>query len=197
MRNSALWSSLTALLLATACARPTAEPSGQSQPQTSTSPLTNATLKWPAVGSEDKVLQKSLLLEDRAAIDKTPMPVLWPSAPGVTRVAYIGQDAFYSIAATSVAEVPSGKSTATITVQGTRKLIEHENMPKGGISNRTFRGAPTFYTVNEGIVSATWFEYGVSYSVDVECSNRDDSRCGSDAYLQELVESLRFVGGQR
>lgn len=180
----------------TACAqRPTGEQSSQIQTQNA---LTDATIKWPAVGSEDKALLKSILAEDRVAIAKTPMPVLWPSAKDVLRTAYVGQDAFYSIAATSTVELASGtKSTATITVQGTRKLIDHEEMPKGGIGNRTYRGHSAFYTVNEGIVTATWFEFGVSYSVDVECSTAEDARCGGDAYLKDVIESLHFVGGMR
>ena len=177
--------------------RPTGEQAAAAQ-STQTAALTDASIKWPKVGSEDMALVKSLFAEDRVAIGMTPMPVLWPSAKNVVRTAYVGQDAFYSIAATSQLDLPSGnKSIATITVQGTRKFVEHEGMPTAPISNRTYRGKPAFFTVNEGIVSATWFEYGVSYTVDVECSSAEDSRCGGDGYVQELVESLRFVGGQR
>ena len=187
---------ITCCIAATACAqRPTGDQNSQLQAQNA---LTDATIKWPAVGSEDRALEKSLLAEDRNAIAKTPMPVLWPSAKDVVRTAYVGQDAFYSIAATSMLELPSGnKSIATITVQGTRKLIDHEEMPKGGIGNRTYRNKSAFYTVNEGIVTATWIEFGVSYSVDIECSLAEDARCGGDGYLKDVVESLRFVGGMR
>ncbi len=141
---------------------------------------------------------QTLSPQDRAAIDKTPMPVLWPSAEmKLSRTAFVARDAFYSLAATSTVELSAGESsTATLTVQGTRKMMQYENMPKN-ISNRTYRDTPAFFTVNEGIVSATWFEFGVSYSVDVECSAVGDPRCSGDGYLKELVESLRFVGGQR
>lgn len=189
---------LCALASLAACARSTSEHSTASQTQSTQTALTDATIKWPAVGSEDKILEKSLLAEDRAAIARTPVPVLWPNAKNIVRSAYVGQDAFYSIAATSTMDLPNGnKSTATINVQGTRKFVEIENMPKTGVTNRTYRNKPALFTVNEGIVTATWIEFGVSYSVDVECSTAEDARCGGDGYVQEIVESLRFVGGLR
>lgn len=195
MSTARLLLSFLLLPFAAACGRSTAEHSTPVQTQTA---LTDATIKWPAPGSEDKELAKGLLAEDRAAIARTPMPVLWPAAKNIVRSAYVAQDAYYSIAATSTADLPSGnKSVATINVQGTRKFVEHEDFPKNGFSNRTYRNKPAFFTVNEGIVSATWIEFGVSYTVDVECSTAEDARCGGDGYVQELVESLRFVGGLR
>ena len=160
--------------------------------------LTEATVSWPPVSSEDRALRQALSREDRAAIERTPIPVLWPAGTtGLRRTAFIGKDQFYSLAATAAAPLPGGgTATATITLQGTRRLMQYEHMPRG-VANRAYRNRPAYFTVNEGIASATWLEFGVSYSLDVECDTPVDARCMGDGYVKELVESLRLVGGRR
>lgn len=49
-----------------------------------------------------------------------------------------------------------------------------------------------------GIVSLSFVDFGVAYTVDVECARpKDDRRCTENDYVLRLAESLAVLGGGR
>jgi hypothetical protein len=140
----------------------------------------------PARASEAALENLSDVPEARAAIARSPVPVLAPTRVRIASPTLVVESAYYAL---------SGKDGgATIAIQGTRPALRYENLPPVP-GNRELRGLRGFVGVNEGIRTATWMEHGVAYSVDVECQDARDERCTSEIYLLELVEGLAFAGG--
>ena len=53
-------------------------------------------------------------------------------------------------------------------------------------------------TRTHGVVSLSFVDFGVAYSVDVECARpEDDARCTNNDYVLTLAESLAVLGGKR
>ena len=57
--------------------------------------------------------------------------------------------------------------------------------------NDRVRGVGASFTENEAIRIVTWFEQGVSYSVEIECAApMTDARCTGTEYARAIAESL-------
>jgi hypothetical protein len=153
-------------------------------------------LAWPKVESVDQAVLRALPAETQAAIAKTPLPVLWPQTQ-LSDVTFVGERAFYSVSGHVDDTLASGeRSRATIQVHAARELVTHAEFPAFQ-PNARVRGLGALFTINEDIATVTWLEHGVSYAVDVECSNAKDTRCQGDAFVRSVADSLSFVGGAR
>lgn len=59
------------------------------------------------------------------------------------------------------------------------------------------RGRPATITTNEGIVSVSWEEAGVSLALEVECARpADDPACGDASYVRARARSIVRIGGE-
>lgn len=185
---------LLASALVVACAeRPKAD-SGESVPSISAGKLTKSAVTLPAV-PRDEAARAALPAQERDKIDESFVPVLVPRA-AATDVHLVVEAGFYAYAGRIEAKLGDGRtSVATIAIQGNRFAHEHADFPKD-VSTHTFRGTRGIFTINEGIATATWAENGATYSVDVECSLSEDTRCHDEAFVLGLTKSLAFVGGR-
>lgn len=156
--------------------------------------LENATA--PLVASNAAAQWKALPEETRAKITASTVPVLWP-AETLEHTVLVSESAYYSVSGYRESVLPSGeKSRATITVQGTR--IMHNPEPVSNLAavyNAKVRGHDAFYTRNEEIATVTWIENGVSYAVDVECSNIEDAHCMGGTFVRRFGDQLTDLSG--
>ena len=171
-----------ALTLVAACNGSSSEPA----PLPKTNVVTQA-VAWPAESSVDTRAFETLG-DARSQVTRSPVPVLVP--PSDLRrdrtPTLIVEASFYAVTLHS--------GGATINVQGTRVAHVYEGIdPHPG--NRELRAGRGFVTENEGIRAASFVENGVAYSVDVECEDRHDDRCTSDAFVTDIVNRLAYVGG--
>jgi hypothetical protein len=148
-------------------------------------------IEWPAAGTQDQAARLSLSADGTrseaqisALLARSPVPVLVPRDRTLEKPTLsVGREYF---------ALTGRDRGTTIHTQGTRAATRHaEIAPVAG--NRDMRGTKGFVTENEGIRTAAWVEHGAAYSVDVECSQHDDARCQSDAYLLDVVSHLVFV----
>jgi hypothetical protein len=160
-------------------------------PATNTAPATAVpteirTPRWTERLDEHAVRRMSEA--SRAEVAQSPVPVLavadakWLASMVVTTGPH-----WY---ATSVRD-----GGLTVSIHGTRLAHVHQEIPAAEGRSRV-RGKPAFVTENEGIVSASWLEDGIAYALDVECYDRGDARCRSEAFVLELGRKLVFVGGR-
>ena len=148
----------------------------------------------PREGKSIDVLEK-LPASERAKIDESFVPVLVPRTPSA-EVHIVVEPGFYTYSGTMARTLPDGRvSRATVSVQGTRFAHEHEGFPQD-VTTHAMRGSRGLFTINEGITTTTWVENGAGYSVDVECSISDDTRCRDEAFVLEVTQGLAFVGGR-
>jgi len=65
--------------------------------------------------------------------------------------------------------------------------------PSGATPTATVRGRPAWETVNEAIRSLSWDEFGVAYSLEIECDRpEDDTRCSESTFLTEIASHLVY-----
>lgn len=149
---------------------------------TSTDGTVKPAIQTPKVAPDDAVLASLGVTRERVA--SSPVPVL--AARGLESPVVMVEAEYYAISA--------HVGTASIAIQGTRTAHSYEGV-KPTEGNRALRGGRGFVTVNEGIRTASFMENGAAYSVDVECASPSDTKCASDAFVVNLVESLVYVGG--
>ncbi len=190
--RSTLFPTLCAVLLGSLACSENHERSAQATaPQ-----VKEATVTWPAAQAPDEAALRHFTAEARSRIGKTPLPVLAP-AESLDGLVFVGEDAFYSVNGHSDRTLPSGEtSRLTVTVHAARRLYAHDEIP-ADVPTVPLRKTRGLSTVNEDIVTVTWIEGGVAYSVDAECSHVADARCQGDAYVRALAGALVFVGGAR
>lgn len=170
------------------------KPGAGDVPQVSAGRLVKTNLTTPREAKNLAVLEK-LPMSERAKIDESFVPVLVPSGPA-NQVHVVVEPGFYAYSGAVPRTLPDGRvSLATVSVQGTRYAHHHEGFPKD-VSTHPMRGTRGLFTINEGITTTTWIENGAGYSVDVECSIPDDTRCADEAFVLDLTASLTFVGGR-
>lgn len=144
-----------------------------------------AKVAWPQQIHE--AARAALSAEAREAVDRSPVPVLV-----VNRAAFLS--ASKVIAETNYYALSTQADGVTVSVQASRIAHKYDHIPPQQGPARV-RGIPAFVTENEKIWSATWEEYGLGYSIDVECAKLPDPRCDNDRFVLELAESLVYVGG--
>jgi hypothetical protein len=175
--------------LALACAQKESQPlPSQSSPQP-------AKVETSLRSKEPAVILAGVSEKTRAEIAKSPVAVLWPGT-GLAGAVFVGEPVFYSVSGYQDQTLPNGEtSRATITVQGTRATHNEEPVDVSKIQNVLAHGQRAHITRNEEIVTVTWVEAGIYYSVDVECSRNVDERCTRDAFVREIADGLVRLGG--
>ncbi|HZO14406.1 MAG TPA: hypothetical protein VFB62_14135 [Polyangiaceae bacterium] len=146
-----------------------------------------AKVEWPQ--RIDEGARAALSAEAREAVDRSPVPVMVVNrAPYLAASKVIAEPNYYALSIQA--------EGVTVAVQASRIAHKYDHIPPQQGPARV-RGIPAFTTENEKIWSATWEEFGVGYSIDVECKKLPDPRCESDRFVLELAESLVYVGGAR
>jgi hypothetical protein len=132
----------------------------------------------PALASTPRELLRSLPPAVQRQIRESEVAVLWPLEP-LNAPTLVRESVYYSVSGSQNAPLASGEtSRATLTVHATREMHNPEPVPNvHAVYNAKVRGHKAFYTRNEEIATVTWIENRVSYAVDAECSNIEDSRC--------------------
>lgn len=169
-------------------ASPTPKPQEVREPQHA-SPGRDAVRRdasWPGDEQVDRAARARLTEEAARAVSGSVVPVLVPPASAHLAKVVTGEN----FTAVSISD-----AGATIAIQASPLAFRYEGLPKIE-GKETLRGIRGFVTQNEAIWTASWNEFGVAYSVDVECASAEDARCKDDAYLRALVEALAYVGGK-
>jgi len=144
------------------------------------------TPSWPT--SVDGPALKELSEAARRELAHSPVPVLVVDEPKLLRTAVITTGPHWYALSTK----DGGLTTA---LHGTRLAHDYPEIPPAR-GRSEVRGRPAFITENEGIVSASWLENGVAYSLDLECFERQDTRCQGAAHVTAIANRLRYVGGE-
>lgn len=174
--------SLASAVIGIGCEQPPRDPG----PTTSSKTAAVEAPSWPT--AIDQGALSALDAESKAAVARSPVPVLVPNRPELLAVGKVmAEEHWFAFHAS--------KDGVTVHVQGTRIVHKHDDVaPAKG--NDTLRGVPAFVTRNEAIWTGSWREHGISYALDVECGEPSDARCATDAILRDLARDLVFVGGQ-
>lgn len=155
---------------------------------------------WPA--SRDDAARALLSTAARAELDASPVPALVPSDRTLAAAArVVVRDAFYSVSARAggIGLYVSGTRVAYRYAELDRELARRggPRTPDGRLPGpHTVRGTDAFVTQNEGVWSASFFEHGASYVVELTCDDPRDARCADDKLLRALAEGLSNVGGR-
>lgn len=65
--------------------------------------------------------------------------------------------------------------------------------PSGAVPTASVRGRPAWETVNEMIRGLSWEEFGVAYTLEIECDRPEgDTRCSESAFLQEVASHIVY-----
>jgi hypothetical protein len=176
--------------LAVGCQRPndsTSSGSAPLAPDQEGHSLVEQKVAWPNAGTLDRQALASLTPDARVAVATSTVPVLVPADPKLLAAGVVvAEKVFFSFSA--------DVDGLTVTVQGSRLAHQYDDIQpiEGTDSIRATKG---LLTTNEGIEHASWSEFGVSYSLDLECADRRDARCAADhSYLRTVANGLRFVG---
>lgn len=153
---------------------------------TTTSKVEIQPVEWPKQSIDAQALAR-LPSASQTAVAKSTVPVLVPADPALLAVAVVMVEEVWTAVSASGGGV-------TIAIHCTRLAHKYEGQPPIA-GDRDVRGTKGFVTQNESIRSASWNEHGVGYSLDVECADPTEARCGDDKYLLSVVEGLRYVGG--
>jgi hypothetical protein len=166
-------------------------------PGVSTSSITvRPAVAWPATSTVDDGALLSLSKngaktdsEIRALVSRSPVPVLAPRDLKLATPTLVVEGEYFAL---------TGRADgATISLQGTRAAHRYEGVDPATGNRDLMRATPVrgFVSINEGIRTASWIENGAAYSVDVECSNVQDTRCTGEDFILSVVAQLTYVGG--
>jgi hypothetical protein len=154
---------------------PSAEPA---RPEPTPSP--GAQTRAPAASE----LFSALSPDAREEIRKARVPVLVPADKALAAAAVVTTGEHWSAVSIRGAEL-------TIAIHGSD--VSHEAPAGASFPKATerVRGVSALIGRNEGILSVSWEEGGIAYSLDVECFRPfEDPRCTKNPYALSLVESL-------
>jgi hypothetical protein len=144
---------------------------------------------WPEASAVDVGARGGLDETGRRAVDRSPVPVLLPAEPAWLATATVmSKQHWYALS--------SFHDGVSLALRGTR--LAHRYPAIAAQRGRSqVRGQPAFVTTDRRIVSVAWQQYGVAYSLDLECAAPDDRRCVDGSAAIGLADELVFVGGQR
>lgn len=141
-------------------------------------------IQWPLLNENSASVRGTLSEQLLTEIDATPLPVLVPAEHA------------------STTDIKVRHTSQSLTV----RVISPENSfvlygSRAQYALPELRGIPgkrpgrKFVTVSgdEGVWTATWTEYGVSYMLRLGCSDSDQS---CERYMLSIINSLTFVGGR-
>ncbi len=143
-------------------------------------------VEWPATGPDASALT-GLSDELRRQIDAAPLPVMVPAQSWLTQPVLSIGDRWYAFA--------FRRDGMSLNLQASGQARIHEGI-RGATPTDRVRDLPGFVTSNEGIVSASWIEHGVAYSLELECASPRAPECTQPRFLLEVAAQLRYVGGE-
>jgi hypothetical protein len=148
---------------------PAPQPTGAS-----TQPLANE----PAYASLDA--------ESRAAVDRSPVPVLLLPERFATDAHVMAGPRWLAIA--------YSKDGLTLSLHATdhaAPALSEEELQRIPPATHEVRGVAARTTVNDGIRAVTWEHEGVAYSLEVECADvLEDPRCAAPTFALALADEL-------
>jgi hypothetical protein len=121
---------------------------------------------------------------DREAIDRTQVPILLPTTPGLIATARIYSFGdYYSITADLPgAGVSLTGTTSVVTLPAKSRLTLDSSAPELLTIQRTVDGQ-----------LASFQRYGVLYTVEVRCDDPKDPRCRSEALVRQIIGAATTV----
>lgn len=123
-----------------------------------------------------------------ARLDEAPAPVLLPPAEspyfGGTLVV---RPVFWAYSAAN--------GPVSLAIEASTKARVYPEIRPKTPPDRV-RGVPAWITENEGIVSISWIEHGIAYSLDVECADPRKALCQDEDLARSIANSLVPVGGK-
>jgi len=146
------------------------------------------TVEWPADDKRDLAAYEVLDGPSRASVDTAPVPILIPAAT-------VELDERRVMHGPEWAAFWGKKGELTISLHASRMSRVLPGV-KSKPGTHTVREREGFITRNEGIWSASWIEYGVAYSLELECAPPDAPPCANDSTLVSLADGLAYVGGR-
>lgn len=142
-------------------------------------------IAWPA-SPRHEVARDRYDAKARAAIDRSPVPVLGPEDPLARATMIVGAH-WYAL------NVQGDGYTMHVDGSGQARVYPHI---KTFERTHPMRSGDGFFTRNEGVWSATWIEHGAAYSFELECDRRVLKWCDDEAAILARVEALVYLGGQ-
>lgn len=126
---------------------------------------------------------EALAPASRAELAQTPVRWLLPPSPSMLSHTTLIAGPVYAAASISL-------EGHTVAIHATNAHMD--TPPNTAFAhNDRVRGVGASFTENEAIRIVTWFEQGVSYSVEVECAApMTDARCTGTEYARSIAESL-------
>jgi hypothetical protein len=185
-----------ALPLACAVAEPDVAPRSASEPALTATPKRQRgtviggekvarPIAWPASPRHD-VARDRYDAKARAAIARSPVPVLGPDDPLARATMIVGAH-WYAL------NVQGDGYTMHVDGSGQARVYPHI---KTFERTHPMRSGDGFFTRNEGVWSATWIEHGAAYSFELECDRREVKWCDDESAILARVEALVYLGGQ-
>ncbi len=149
--------------------------------------------QWPPATQIDREALGRAPAAMVAAVARSPVPVLVPADPAWLARArlYVAADPQpYGYAFASALIDAGGERHLSVQASRFATLVPHIGRVRGS----AVRSGEGFFSVNEGVRTASWIEHGVAYTLDLECFDPEAPSC-DDAALRELVAGLVHVGG--
>jgi len=144
---------------------------------------------WPPASAMDVAARGGLDERNRQAVDRSPIPVLVPAEPGwLASATVMAKEHWYALS--------SSRDGLSLALRGTRLAHRYPTIAAQR-GREQIRGRPAFVSTDRRIVSVSWQQHGVAYSLDLECAAPDDRRCADSAFAIGLANALVFVGGRR
>lgn len=141
-----------------------------------------------ALGATDPGAERPLELDaldstSRAALARSPVPVLLLPSPYASASTLTSGRGFYAISAREGELAIALHATDIVHAPG-------DGVPLPARDHEV-RGRPALVLVNEGVRSVTWEEGRVSYVLELECYHPfEDPRCTEDDFVLSLAEAL-------
>jgi hypothetical protein len=128
----------------------------------------------------------SLDPESRAAVDRSPVPVLLLPERFAADAHVMAGPRWLAIA--------YSKEGLTLSLHATdhaAPALSEEELQRIPRATHEVRGVAARTTVNDGIRAVTWEHEGVAYSLEVECADvLEDSRCAAPTFALALADEL-------
>ena len=149
--------------------------------------------QWPPDAQIDREVLGRAPTALITAVSRSPVPVLVPGDPSWLARArlFVADDpGTYGYAFAGTLVTADGERHLSMMASRFATLVPHIGQVRGS----PVRSGEGFFSVNEGVRTASWIEHGVAYTLDLECFDPEAANC-DDAALRELVAGLVYVGG--
>jgi hypothetical protein len=144
----------------------------------------------------DTALLASLPAQAQATIAVSKLPVLVAAVP-LDGFTVLTDTHYVATAGHRMRTLQDGQvSDATVSLHSTNVVHDIEGLAAAKPTH-TVHGLGAQFTINEGVATVTWEEFGMAFALDVECSQHEDARCHDAAFVVAEADALRLVGGAK